>query len=328
LRPENSQYLLPGLKKIDGWWGIEIGLILCYNIGENMNTNATNLNFYRVFLAVYEAGSFAQASERLFTPPPTINYQIKELEKQLGAKLFVPHPRGVTPTDKATELYNTVKPAFASIMQGEADIQEFNEGSVGVIKIACTTNFSTYYLARFIGLFKQKYKSIEFDIVKASGAEVVKLIQNRNVDFVLSTLPFDKEEQLSTIVLETLASTFYTTKGFAEAHNIQDTITIEEFEKLPFIAIKEHEEYNKPAISVQSFGAAYTLVRQGLGVSWCIKEFLRINHANEYFEFKVEGITLRDYVLKCAFNKKSLGKAATVFIETLMFAHKNVAPSR
>lgn len=35
--------------------------------------------------------------------PQTIAYQIKELEKQLDTKLFVPHSRGVTPTNAAVE---------------------------------------------------------------------------------------------------------------------------------------------------------------------------------------------------------------------------------
>jgi DNA-binding transcriptional LysR family regulator len=265
----------------------------------------------------------------LFTPPPTIKYQIRELEKQLNTGLFVPHPRGVKPTDKATELYDTVKPALMSITKSEVNVQEFNENSEGVIRIACTTNFSTYYVAEFICQFKQVYKNIKFDIVKVPSTEVTKLVRNRDVDFVLSTLPLD-EEELDTVTLETLSSTFYTSKHFAKAHCMQDTITMGEFEKLPFISIKEHNEYKKPAISVQSFGAAYTLVKQNLGVSWCIKEFLRINHAGESFEFQVDGIKLKDYVLKCVFNKKFLGKAANVFVESNILALKNktaAAPS-
>jgi len=289
-----------------------------------MITSSTNFNFYKVFLAVYETGSFAQAGERLFIVPPTICYQIKELEKQLNTKLFIPHPRGVTPTDEATELYNTVKPAFVSIMQSEVDVQEFNASSEGVIRIACTTNFSTHYIAKYIGQFKQTYRNISFDIVKASSEEAVKLIKNRDADFMLSTLPLD-EETLSTIFLETLSSTFYTTKCFAEQNEIKSVITVEQFERLPFIAIKEHAEYKKPIVSVQSFGAAWTLVRQDLGVSWCISQFLRISHASESFEFKVDGIDLKDYELKCAFNKKALSKAAACFIGILKHALKTKA---
>jgi DNA-binding transcriptional LysR family regulator len=58
----------------------------------------------RSFLAVYREGSLSAAARRLGLTQPTLGRQIAELEKDLGAALFIRSPRGLMPTDAAKDI--------------------------------------------------------------------------------------------------------------------------------------------------------------------------------------------------------------------------------
>lgn len=47
-----------------------------------------NLNHLRVFLTVANTLSFSKASKELHVSQPTISVQVKNLEQELGVKLF------------------------------------------------------------------------------------------------------------------------------------------------------------------------------------------------------------------------------------------------
>lgn len=57
-----------------------------------------DLNAVRIFVAVLQAGSLTQASERLNIPIATLSRKISELEKQLNRQLFNRSRTGVKPT--------------------------------------------------------------------------------------------------------------------------------------------------------------------------------------------------------------------------------------
>ena len=52
--------------------------------------------------AVLEAGSFSAAAKIRRLTQPTLGRHIDQLERQLGAPLFLRSPRGLQPTDLAT----------------------------------------------------------------------------------------------------------------------------------------------------------------------------------------------------------------------------------
>ena len=57
------------------------------------------------FIAVYEQGSMAKASQALYISPQGLSKSIARLEADLGETLFTRTNRGVAPTPYAVELY-------------------------------------------------------------------------------------------------------------------------------------------------------------------------------------------------------------------------------
>jgi DNA-binding transcriptional LysR family regulator len=60
-------------------------------------------DLYRSFNAVLREGSLSGASRALGLTQPSIARHVDALEKAVGAALFVRTPRGLSPTDAATD---------------------------------------------------------------------------------------------------------------------------------------------------------------------------------------------------------------------------------
>ena len=76
-----------------------------------------NIDFelYRIFYTVANNGNITKASEELNISQPAISKSIKNLEEQLGGKLFVRTKRGVNLTEEGKEFYKYIKQAIEYI---------------------------------------------------------------------------------------------------------------------------------------------------------------------------------------------------------------------
>ena len=61
---------------------------------------AADLELYKVFAAVAEAGSVSGGAARLFITQPAASQAVKKLEQQVGVRLFTRGKRGVTLTQE------------------------------------------------------------------------------------------------------------------------------------------------------------------------------------------------------------------------------------
>jgi DNA-binding transcriptional LysR family regulator len=277
-----------------------------------------NLNLYKSFIAVYKAKNISRAAKEMHISQPTVSYNIKELEKQLGVQLFVTHARGVEQTNEADELYKEIGPAFAKIAVGENNVKEFNETSIGVIRIACVTNFAGHILSEHILKFSLQYPNMQFEVVYRKIEEALDMLERRSVDLVFSTLPLDKKTEYDMISLAELSETYFASCDFAKTHNLTPVITKETFEKLPLISLATQEYERRPLAYVETQEMLYRLVMKGLGVGHCIQQFLTLNHPNDsVFRFKVEGKELPNKTLNCIYDEALLSKSVKTFLTEL-----------
>ncbi len=83
-----------------------------------LNLRSVDLNLLTVFEAVYEEANQARASERLAMTQPAVSNAMARLRQVVGDELFVPGPRGVTPTPIADQFYAQVHPALELVREG------------------------------------------------------------------------------------------------------------------------------------------------------------------------------------------------------------------
>lgn len=284
-----------------------------------MRFSDVNYNLYKVFIAVYENKSITRAAKELFIGQPNVSRSIKELERHLDVKLFYSNSRGVEATNEGTTLYHRVVPAIAWIQNGEKDIRAFNEKSNGVIRIACTTNFAAYYLAINISKFNKKYPRIQFNIVNIPAEAALERLGNRSVDLVLSTFPLNDKGEFEKIELAQLNEICVASMELAALYNIEKVITREQFEKLPYILIRQQEPIKRPVAIVDSQETAFQLVINNTGVAICAEQFIERNHPNDpIFKFTIKDKEMTKRKMLCLYNEDYTNKATEMFLAELV----------
>lgn len=91
-------------------------------MSENLRRQISSPAALFVFEATARHSSFRAAALELNVTQPSVSYQIKNLEKHIGARLFERRGRTVYLTDDGERLYRSVKRGFADIQAGIAEI--------------------------------------------------------------------------------------------------------------------------------------------------------------------------------------------------------------
>jgi len=258
-----------------------------------------DLNLYKVFIKVYELKNISKASEALFVSQPSISHSIKELENQLNIKLFYRNSKGVEPTPEAKKLYYYVSNAFNTIESGEKMLTDFSDLKSGVIKIGVPTHIGTCFLAQYIENFNRMYPGIKFEIVNLSTANMIYMLETRNLDLIVDSLPIESNRfKLDVYDLIDLDNCFLASKKYFGY--LKKNIKITDLDKLPFIIPnpnssirRELDKYlDKFDIKINSIVDVWTtemmldFVKRGMGVGYFIKKSVSdLIETNDFISF-------------------------------------------
>src|SRR5262245_65847183 len=98
------------------------------------------LRHLRHFAAEAHEGHITRAAERLHIAQPPLSQQIKALESEIGAALFVRHPRGVALTDAGRSFLGDAESILASVGQAAQRARRTARGETGRIAVRFTTS--------------------------------------------------------------------------------------------------------------------------------------------------------------------------------------------
>src|SRR5829696_5772927 len=93
------------------------------------------LRHLRYFVTVAREGHITRAAEKLNMQQPPLSQQIKALESEIDAQLFVRHPRGVALTDAGRSFLVDAEAVLASVDRGAARAERTARGEVGRVAV-------------------------------------------------------------------------------------------------------------------------------------------------------------------------------------------------
>lgn len=128
----------------------------------------------RCFLAVAEELHFARAAERLHVDQSPLSRTIKELEEELGARLFVRTTRSTQLTRAGRLFLDHVPRVFAALEQARDSVKSATNGFHGQLRIALSDGITPSRLPALLAQCREKDPEVEVRLCEVPLAQQIK----------------------------------------------------------------------------------------------------------------------------------------------------------
>jgi DNA-binding transcriptional LysR family regulator len=146
------------------------------------------LRHLRYFRMVAEELNFRRAAERLFMEPQPLNFQIRQLERELGFRLFS-HRDGRTQLTAAGETFSRdVESLLSATEQAVARAGQVARGETGTLRVAIPSHMANELLAPAIMSFHRDYPGVSFTIRQLAHAQQVDGLLRSQIELAIGIL--------------------------------------------------------------------------------------------------------------------------------------------
>jgi DNA-binding transcriptional LysR family regulator len=140
------------------------------------------LRHLRYFVAVAEELNFRRAAERLRVAQPALSSQIKNLEEELGVKLFDRTTRSVQMTTTGHIFLNEARGILSATNHAEQLVRKAELGLVGTLRVGVITPATGPLLARVLRHFHQKFPGVQLSLSALTSTEQLKRLRAGELD--------------------------------------------------------------------------------------------------------------------------------------------------
>ncbi len=139
----------------------------------------------RYFLEAAREGNMTHAAERLHVTQPTLSKQIKELEDELGKKLFIRGNFSVSLTPEGMLLRDRAEDLLSIADRIENEFKTMDQVTGGKINIGCAESYLIEYLALAVKSLNQQYPGIIYSITSGGTKQVAEKLENGVMDLAI-----------------------------------------------------------------------------------------------------------------------------------------------
>jgi DNA-binding transcriptional LysR family regulator len=129
------------------------------------------LRHLRYFLAVAEELHFGRAAARLHISQPPLSQQIRRLEKELQAPLFLRTKRHVELTNAGRVFLGEARALVAQAEQAAGNAQRASRGEIGQLLVGCDLWADFLNGGSIIRLFARRHPDVEVELRDLTAAE-------------------------------------------------------------------------------------------------------------------------------------------------------------
>ncbi|MDF2678516.1 MAG: transcriptional regulator, LysR family [Bacillota bacterium] len=134
--------------------------------------------------------SISKAAKKLFVAQPSLSQAVQKIEEEIGAKLFIRNPDGMTLTFAGEKYYLTATEILNIYDDFRNEITYINDLVSGRITFGITGFLGTYMLPDLINRYSKKHPNIEIYVKELTGTEIEKSLLNGSIDFgIMHTHP-------------------------------------------------------------------------------------------------------------------------------------------
>lgn len=152
------------------------------------------------FVAVAETRHFTRAAERVHVAQPSLSQQIKALERELGADLFLRARGNITLTDAGEALLPLARRILADADTARHEVQELVQLRRGRVRLGATPSLCTGLLPDVLRAFHDRYPGIRLVVEEGGSHDLVRELARGALDLALIVLPLPSPSPALTTV--------------------------------------------------------------------------------------------------------------------------------
>lgn len=250
----------------------------------------TKLDYYKIFYETARHKSFSKAAKDLYISQSAISQCIHQLEKDLGAILFVRSRHGVTLTKEGELLFQKVENAILSIVQGETLLARLHHLESGSLNIAAGDTITSHYLLPYLEKFHSEYPGVRIEMANSYSNQMLQLVKDGKAELAFVNMPINDDELFTEPCFE-----IHDIFVCSPKHYVKSQYTWEEISQEPLILLEKNSSSRhyvntqferkgitlEPQIEIAAHDLLIRFASINLGVSCVIKEF-----SNEALERK------------------------------------------
>ncbi|WP_088106141.1 LysR family transcriptional regulator [Halalkalibacter urbisdiaboli] len=146
------------------------------------------LNWIRTFITAAESGNFRKTADYLFISQPTVTVHVKQLEKELGVRLFKREGKKVKLTESGRKYLNHAIHLMEVYESGMEDLKTFSQGYTTKLSLAISPLIADTILPFVLKQYIKKHPEVEITIEIVESKDIEKAVNDEVVDIGLSCL--------------------------------------------------------------------------------------------------------------------------------------------
>lgn len=145
----------------------------------------------RYFLTVAREGNITRAADFLHVTQPTLSRQLKDLEQELGKKLFIRSSHSVILTDEGMLLRNRAEEIVNMMHKLEAEFSSMEETIGGDVYIGGGETEAMKHIARVAKDVQVRYPDIRYHLYSGNEEDITERLDKGLLDFGILIQPAD-----------------------------------------------------------------------------------------------------------------------------------------
>ena len=142
----------------------------------------------------------SEAAAALHTSQPGISKQVRELENELGVRIFVRKGRRLTDvTDAGREILATIERILGEIANLRVVGQEFADAAKGSLAVAVTHTQARYALPPVVTEFKKRFPAVHLKLLQGNPHQLARHLLDGDADFAIATEALMEYPELVTL---------------------------------------------------------------------------------------------------------------------------------
>ena len=139
----------------------------------------------------------SEAAHALHTSQPGISKQIKDLEDELGVRIFARHGKRFTGlTDAGKALLEVIERLLLEAENVRETAREFAGARTGGLTIATTHTQARYALPPVVHAFRARYPGVRLALLQGSPTQIARLVIRGEADVAIATEALDQYAEL------------------------------------------------------------------------------------------------------------------------------------